>query len=186
MVKWMSRIPAQRGLTLVELMISLAVLAVVLSVSVPSFSRLQGNFQLRSNAHRLVTALNLARIEALEREQLISLCPSRDGTGCAGDFSRGWLLFHDSDGNSQFNSATEETILRAPGLPAGFTVTDRTGSSAAIETITYRPDGSTRRNQTLLLCAPAARGIAPYAIVLNLIGRVRVTRNEGHCPGVRG
>jgi type IV fimbrial biogenesis protein FimT len=185
-VKWMSRISAQQGLTLVELMITLAVLALVLAVSVPSFSRLQGSFQLRSSAHRLVTTLNLARTEALEREQSISLCPSKSGENCSGDFSRGWLLFHDRDGDRQFNPATDDSIFRAPGLPEGFSVTNRTGSSAANEAITYRPDGSARRNQTLLLCAPPARGIEPYAIVLNLVGRVRMTRGEGSCPGVPG
>ena len=185
-MKRMSRIPPQGGLTLVELMIALAVIAVVLAVAVPSFARLQGNFQLRSSAHRLVAAINLARTEALQRRQSVGLCPSITGSDCSGDYSQGWLLFNDTDRDRKFSPVDEELIFRAQGLPAGYTVTNRSGSSLAEEAISYSPDGSARRNQTLLLCAPAARGVEPYAIVLNRVGRARIARGEGTCPGVQG
>lgn len=185
-MKRMSRIPAQQGLTLVELMITLVVLAVVLEVSAPSFARLKETFQLRSSTHRLVAAINLARTEALERRQSVSLCPSLAGAVCSGDYSSGWLLFRDTDQNQQFDPATEKLILRSPGLPGGYTVSDRSGASPATEAITYGSDGSAYRNQTLLLCGQSALGVEPYAIVLNLVGRVRVARGEGTCPGATG
>jgi type IV fimbrial biogenesis protein FimT len=181
----MSRIQPFGGFTLVELMVTVAVIAVVLAVSVPAFARLQGNFQLRSSAHRLVAAINLARTEALQRRQSVSLCPSTMGGDCSGDYSHGWVLFNDTDRDLKFAPGIEEVILRGQGLPAGYTVTDRTGSNRVTETITYSPDGSARRNQTLLLCAPPAKGIEPYAIVLNRVGRVRVARGEGLCPGAQ-
>jgi type IV fimbrial biogenesis protein FimT len=177
---------AQLGFSLVELMITLAVLAVVLAVTAPSFARLQGNYQLRSTAHRLVAAINLARMEAVQRRLPVSLCPAPEGGNCAGDLSQGWLLFHDADRDRQLDAGDEEVIVRAPGLPEGYSVTDRAGSSPATQAISYRPDGTVRRNQTLLLCAPAEHGIEPYAIVLNLVGRVRLARGEGLCPGAQG
>ena len=185
-MKRMLRASPQLGLTLVELMITLAVIAVALAVTVPSLARLQANFQLRSGAHRLVAAINLARTEALERRQWVSLCPSLAGGDCSGDFSRGWLLFRDGDRDRAFDPENEELILRAQGLPRGYTVTDRNGSNPVVESIAYSPDGSARSNQTLLLCAPAAPRVEPYAIVLNRVGRVRLARGEGVCPGQQG
>ena len=185
-MKRMSRIQAQTGLTLVELMITLAVLAVVLTTSVPSFARLQVNYQLRSCAHRLVAAINLARMEAVQRRLPVSLCPSFAGSHCAGNFSQGWLLFNDADRDRQLDSGDEEIIFRGVGLPEGYTVTDRSGSSPATEAISYRPDGTARRNQTLLLCAPVGQGVEPYTIVLSRVGRVRLARGEGLCPGAQG
>lgn len=184
-MKRMSRLTAQWGLTLVELMIALAMMAVVLAVSVPSFARLQGNYHLRSSTHRLVAAINLARTEALGRRLSVSLCPSVEGESCAGDYSSGWILFRDFDRDRQLDPGIDEIILRAPGLPEGYTVTDRGGSRLATQTISYSPDGSSRHNQTLLLCAPDRQRVEPYSIVLNLVGRVRVTREEGLCPGVQ-
>lgn len=182
-MKRISRVRAHRGLTLVEMMIALVLLATLLNLSVPAFSRLQGNLLLRSSAHRLVAAINLARAEALGRKLPVSLCPSTGGLSCAGDYSDGWLLFQDTDRDQRLDPGSEEVLFLGQGMPDGYTVTDRSGRHAAAESINYYPDGTVRRNRTLLLCAPWEKGVAPYSIVLNFVGRVRVAQGEGHCPG---
>lgn len=182
-MKRKSRFAGQLGLTLIELMIVVAILGVVLTLSVPSFTRLQGNYQLGTAAHRLASAINLARSEALARKQAVSLCPVHGKSVCAGDYSRGWAVFSNADRDSLLDPVADELIRRGAGLPGGYTVSNREGTLQATELITYNPDGTARRNQTLLLCGPPGSGSEPRSIVLNLVGRVRVARGEGQCPG---
>ena len=69
------------------------------------------------------------------------------------------------------------------GLPNGFTLTNRAGTRHANELITYLPDGSSRRNRTLMVCT--ARAVREtWSIVQNIVGRPRMAKNWGTCPGV--
>lgn len=182
MVKRMSRLWGESGLTLVEMMVALAVLAAVLTISVPSFARMRASYQLQSSAHRLVSAIQLARAEALQRALTIALCPSAGGDACSGSYRDGWSLFVDVDRDGLLSPGIDELIFHAPGFPADYRVMDRGGSRLATQSISYRPDGSTGSNRTLQVCAPAGRGLDSYSIVLSMVGRARVARGEGLCP----
>lgn len=72
------------GFTLVELMITVAVLAVVLAIAVPSFSAMINRNQLVSTANEISATMNLARMEAIRRNRRVEICPSADGTSCSG------------------------------------------------------------------------------------------------------
>lgn len=87
------------GFTLIELMVTLAVLAVVLTIAAPSFQEMIDRNRARSTADGLVTALVTARTEAVSRNEVVTLCPSANGTSCTTgasvDWQNGWLLFED-------------------------------------------------------------------------------------------
>lgn len=74
----------QKGFTLIELMVTIAVLAVVLSIGIPSFNTLINNNRVASQINRFVVALNYARSEAIKRREDISI------TAVGGDWSQGW------------------------------------------------------------------------------------------------
>ena len=77
------------GFTLVELMITIAVLAIVLAVAVPSFQGIINRNRLVSASNEVVAALQLARMEAIRRNGRVELCPSTNGTSCSGsDWTR--------------------------------------------------------------------------------------------------
>jgi Tfp pilus assembly protein FimT len=92
------------GLTLVELMVTLAVAIVLLGVGIPAFLSLQANSRAAALANQVVTALTLARMEALGRGASTAVCPrgedDSDGTptcgGAADWVRRGWMVFVDS------------------------------------------------------------------------------------------
>ncbi|MDX1678496.1 GspH/FimT family pseudopilin [Arsukibacterium sp.] len=70
------------GFTLVELMVTIAVVAIVATIAVPSFNGLvQGN-RLSGATNQLVSAFHLARSEAIKRSQNVSLCATSDGINC--------------------------------------------------------------------------------------------------------
>ncbi len=88
--------PVNRGFTLVELMITVAVFAVVLSVAAPSFnSQLQNNRSL-ALGDEIASALSYARLEAIKQAKRVTMCASKDGLVCAGNWNEGFIIFVDS------------------------------------------------------------------------------------------
>ena len=67
---------AYRGLTLVELMITLVILSVTVTMATPAMRQLLDGSRLRTETSRLLDAINLARSEAVFRNIPVSLCPS--------------------------------------------------------------------------------------------------------------
>ncbi len=173
------------GFTLIELMIVLAVLAIVLTLSAPSMMRLVRGAQVQAEIQRLQLALNLARTEAVSRNRRVVLCPSRYLAGgelsCDGDFSNGWLVFSDDSNPEQFDPARDELIRAFDALPDGFRVTNRSGLNPVSRELMYYPDGATRQNLTLMVCPPGGLAMSSLSLVINRVGRPRVARDWGDC-----
>lgn len=174
-----------QGLTLIELMIVLLIVAVTLGLGVPAMRQLVYGMQVSSEISRLMGAVNLVRSEALRLNQAVTMCPSTMAqTGdavCAGDFSDGWIIFANRDRDKVVDEG--DVLIRVfEGLPTGFTVTNRKGTIPAGERITYLSDGSSRRNRTLLVCAPDGAASTARALVMNIVGRPRLARDWGTCP----
>ncbi len=74
------------GVTIVELMITIAVLAILLTVAVPNFRSVINNNRVSGAANSLVTAMAYARSEAVARSAIVRLCPANAAfTDCSGD-----------------------------------------------------------------------------------------------------
>ncbi|MFP4294722.1 MAG: GspH/FimT family pseudopilin [Halothiobacillaceae bacterium] len=85
------------GFSLIELMITIAVLAIVLAIAVPSFSFLVQSNRATTLANDLTTAITFARSEAIRRGENVTLCSSNDGNDCGGTWTDGWIAIADSD-----------------------------------------------------------------------------------------
>ena len=75
---------AQRGFTIIELMMTVTVLALLLGIAVPSFMETVRNNRIISQNNELISSLNLARSEALKRGGSVSVCASADQATCSG------------------------------------------------------------------------------------------------------
>lgn len=164
-----------RGLTLLELLITLAVLAVLLGMGVPAFQDVIAQNRATASTNLLVTSLHLARSEAVRSGLHATVCPG-DAEGCRSDgYHQGWIVFLDPnrDGRRQ----AEEPLLRVfDALDKGVTAT---GNSTVSDYVMYTPRGHTRlasggfQAGTLTICSQ------PYArrIVISRAGRPRLEQD---------
>lgn len=89
----------QNAFTLIELMVTLVVLAILVAIAAPSFTTMIANNRSSSLGHELTAAINLTRAEAIKRGGRVSICVSSNGTSCAAagtNWNAGWLIFVDT------------------------------------------------------------------------------------------
>ena len=82
----------QSGLTLVELVITLALISIVASIVIPELNQFLVNNRNQAAMHELHATLQHARSQAVSRKQTLELCPSPDGKTCSTDWTHPWLL----------------------------------------------------------------------------------------------
>ena len=167
----------QTGFTLLELMITIAVLGVLLGIAIPSFQTMILNSRLTTQANQVITALNYARSEAVKRGSPATVCSSNGGTACAGaiNWTTGWLVFADPDGDGVVDAG--ETVLRVwPALEGGNTL------NYGKDRVTFRSTGfATGFNDTFQLCDKRGKDDARSTIV-NAMGRAYVKKGTASCP----
>lgn len=112
-----------RGFTLIELMVTLVVLAIVVGVAVPNFSAMIRDNRSVALADELVGAVNYARSQAITAGGLVSLCASSDGTTCGSDWTEGWIVFTDGVTSATVTPPVVSAVLRHWQVPANATIT---------------------------------------------------------------
>lgn len=158
------------GFTLIELMISVAIVGILAGVAIPSLTRLIEHQRTASATASLHAHMALARMTAVTRNQRTVLCPSSDGKACAPgtDWSTGWMLFSDEDGNKQPDAMDD--ILRIDLEPTSRHL--RINSTAGRQQLRYLPDGrSAGTNLTLSICSKD--GTLLGQVIVNNVGRPR-------------
>lgn len=109
------------GFTLLELIIVLAVVAIVMSFAIPSMQSFSQNDRLTTNINTLIGHLAYARSEALTRSSQVVVCASDDGLGCSGNWTDGWIVYIDADADDSF-TAGEEIVRAYQGLGPNNTI----------------------------------------------------------------
>jgi len=177
-----------QGFTLVELMVTLSVLAILAAVALPSF---QGTIRLNrvsTENNEILGALNLARTEAIKTRAIAELCATPDGIACGADWNQGWMVWSDLSRNGTLDAATEvvryergnpqvSVAANIPGVAAGTSAVRYNGRGQPVlpagvvfpaNVITLQP----------LVCETGAEHLR--AIQVARTGQVRTAR--GVCP----
>ena len=115
------------GFSLLELIITLAISAILIGLAVPSLKSFMGTSEISATTNDFVHSLQTARSEAIKRAGPVGLCPSADPMaaepGCdVTSYVSGWIVFFDADGNGQ-RDAGEELVLRSEARAGRFTFT---------------------------------------------------------------
>ncbi|QEW05259.1 GspH/FimT family pseudopilin [Nitrincola iocasae] len=159
------------GITLIELLVAIAVLTILLSIGVPSFNNVIQNSRSTALANEIVTALNLARSEAVRRAQDVKVCASTDEATCNGawDGTSGWIVIPDVAG---------ATPLRVWEAPSASAVIVQAGAAGDIifDALGELSGGATTLSTRFTGCT----GDQARSININASGRINARRVS--CP----
>jgi type IV fimbrial biogenesis protein FimT len=158
----------QAGITLIEQIMALAIVAVLVSIAAPSLGGLVSRNRLQSMQMDYIAGLQHAREAAITHGVPVVFCPSSDGVACQATsvWDQGWLIAEDRDADNQpdhqalYTGTASETQLHVR-------------SSTGRYRVRFHPDGSAAgSNLTFTVCLDGRPGQALNVVVSNA-GRVR-------------
>jgi type IV fimbrial biogenesis protein FimT len=155
----------------VELLVAIAVLAILLALAVPNFNDASLSARLNGFANSLVAAAQMARSEAIKRNSTMTVCASSDGSTCddAVDWEQGWIVMTEDD----------VVLQQQQALPTEFKVTQAGGTAA----LSFLPTVVGTTNATLTVCRSAPVGSEERVVTINGTGAAHVSiTNAGSCP----
>lgn len=185
----MTSTPEQKtlGFTIIEMIITVALLAVMLAVAVPGFGNLYQSNNLATASNRFVSSLALTRNEAISRNASVIMCNTNAAnTQCAtnGAWESGWAIWIDLDNGGLTDIDSNELIQTEEAMPAGYTLRATTYANV----ITFVPTGEasgdlTSAPDTFRLCDNTQVAANSRSINFNAVGRAWTTTNPvASCP----
>ncbi|MFL0808787.1 MAG: GspH/FimT family pseudopilin [Agarilytica sp.] len=162
-----------QGFTLLELLVSVAIVAIVAFIAVPNLAEMVNKNRVETTKSTLVNSIVSARSEAVSRNLSVGLCPTTNGTSCGtGGDDLQWLAFADEDGDESFDAG--ETILGVYQGEEGVNFeTEATG-------LLFFADGSVGASVVFNVCSDNTDPADTYKVTIRATGRPSVER-PGEC-----
>lgn len=155
------------GFTLIELVVTISVAAILMALAVPAFQNFLRNDREWTVANSLVMSLNAARSEAIKQDTSVSVCPTANGVSCSTTaWARGWIVLSGAAGATP--------VFTIPALATGMTLTEASGLTA----VTFLSTGMVAAPASFTLCDPRGASDARY-VQVNLTGSIASSPTVG-------
>jgi type IV fimbrial biogenesis protein FimT len=168
------------GFTLIELIVTMAIAAIILTIGVPAFRDMILNNTRVALVNEVVGALSLARSEAAKSGLRATICRSVDGATCATDtpgvWENGWIIYVDRNQDNALSSG--EAIKVQGSIPQGFTLR---GTGSFSQTISYSSNGVSSGTGIFQLC-DSRRENQSRLIEVNNTGRIKAQEWQSGGP----
>ena len=159
---------SNKGFSLTELMVSLSVVSILLTLGSPDFSQLLSKTRKDANTAKLVSLLKLARQHAIYEKNTVTACLSADGSHCSKNGSQFYIVFSDKNNNKQAdeNELINITELHEKDLSFELAV------SAGRSYLRFQANGTTSEYGRI----KQIHGTTSKDIVISRIGRLRLEK----------
>jgi type IV fimbrial biogenesis protein FimT len=130
----------QTGFSITELMVVMAIVAILLGIGVPSYRYITNSYRMSAEVNGLLGDLQYARAEAIKEGQTVTVCLSSNRTTCTGGtaWAGGWIVFSDPNANATVDAG--ETVLRVQSAFTG-RIPDTFNADNNVGAITYNREG---------------------------------------------
>ena len=122
----------QHGFTIYELLITMLMIGIILSIGVPNMSGFMQNSRITGTANDLHASFQLARSEAARSKSNITICASDNSmdaaAACGGTFNDGWIIFIDLNGDLARGGGGENVLRAHPAIPDTLSIATNAGA----------------------------------------------------------
>ena len=156
--------PKQTGFSLLELLITVAIISILAMVAAPSFQSMMENNQTLTLANQLISAFNYARSGSVKRRKPVTVCARNTLGNCCSStdtFINGWIVY---EGTTPPTSSTTNLIIGDTQVKAG-DMELSSSSSTILRSITYTITGSAKNSGTIYI---RSAGINKRKIVISM------------------
>ncbi len=172
------------GFTLVELIVTVSIVAILGGIVAPSFVSFVQDNRITGQINTLIGTIHYARGEAASRRSIVTLCASSNSSSCSNSNSweSGWIIFSDSNNNGNaIIDGTDELILVQEALEGGNTLRESGFGFTGAGKIHFNANGflyaSDPSAGTMTLCNDDG-ATAAKAIIVNISGTSRLATDD--------
>lgn len=173
--KYISKTSSGLGFSLIELLFTIALLGILLSLAFPVYRHLVAGLRLFILTERINMTIHYARSEAIRRQSFVTICKSQDGKTCSGRWKDGWMVFFAKNPNDLSDNTTLLRVYPALGY-RDFLVWH---GSRSHDYLQLRPDGSTYgQNGSFIICVSVLSKKVAWSVKVSQTGRLRVDKKN--------
>ena len=165
-----------QGFTLLELLVTLVIVVILVAMGAPAMTELFDRMRTEDAVSRWQADLTYARQAAATYNTIVTVCPVDADNTCAGEWSDGYHIFIDGNGNGTINEDDEVLHQRS-----AIDQRDHTRASMGMTVIRFDTEGFTQNSGTLVYCPSDVNNELSQGLVINSTGQTRRALTELTC-----